>query len=340
MRWAEMRRRAIDPTRIAGVTQIVYDDADRRGVRGLLVRNAAGLSVTFIVDRALDAAELIAHGSPLTWYGPGNASLGGYLDPSPDDFARTFFGGLVTTCGLDAFGPPGCDRYGSWPQHGHVNHMPAREVRYVVDWDGVEPCIEINGTIVQFSMFGESLRLERTWRVLLNENRITLHDRVTNDGGATVPHMVLYHCNVGFPLLDEATRWTIDVSATTPRDAEAMKGLDCWDRGGLPQPEFLEQVFVHQPRANASGWCTATATNPALARGMALAIAFRPDELPGLFSWRMLGYSTYVMAIEPANCTTVAGRLAAAKAGTLPALAPGQSRNYHLTFSVASSFGM
>ena len=104
---AELRRRVIDPACVAGVTPVVYDDARRRGVRAIHVRNARGLRLSLIVDRGLDASELLYRGVPLTWYGPGNAAPVEGRDPSVDAFERTFFGGLVTTCGMDAYGPPG-----------------------------------------------------------------------------------------------------------------------------------------------------------------------------------------------------------------------------------------
>ena len=334
---AELRRRMIDPARLAGVTPVVFDDGPRRGARALHVRNAAGLSVTFVTDRALDASELVFRGHPLTWHGPGNAVPALDSDPEVGAFERTFFGGLVTTCGMEAFGPPGEDRWGDWPQHGHFNRLCARDVRYTVRWDEPVPVIEVCGTILQFRMFGESLRVQRTWRVGVYENSITLHDRVTNDGGRREPHMLLYHCNIGFPMLDDATFWTIDAASTEPRDAVAEAALGVWNRGAPPQPQFAEQVFVHQPSADEAGWATATATNPRLAGGTSLSIGFRPIELPALFSWRMLGYGTYVMAAEPANCPNVHGRIAAERDGSLPMLEPGETRDYTLRFSVSGA---
>ena len=331
---AELRRRVIDPGSVAGVTAIVYDDARRRGVRALQVRNARGLQLSLIVDRGLDASELLHRGVPLTWYGPGNAAPVAGRDPSVDAFERTFFGGLVTTCGMDAYGPPGHDAWGSWPQHGHFNRTAATDVHCTTDWNADEPAIEITATIRQFQMFGAAIRVERTWRMQVDANTIELRDRVTNDGGRREPHMVLYHCNAGYPLLGERTRWTLDATETRPRDAVAALDLERWMCGGAPQATFAEQVFLHQPHADPSGWSSATAWNPALDGGTALTVSFRPEQLPGLFTWRMLGYGTYVMAVEPANCTNVGGRLAAGPA--LPFLESGEWRDYNLRFEVES----
>ncbi|HEY5062168.1 MAG TPA: DUF4432 family protein, partial [Gemmatimonadaceae bacterium] len=69
---------------------------------------------------------------------------------------------------------------------------------------------------------------------------------------------------------------------------------------------------------------------------LSLTVSYRPDQLPALFTWRMLGYETYVMAAEPANCPTIEGRIEAERRGTLPMLEPGESREYELQFDVRS----
>ncbi len=333
----ELRRRSIDPARIAGVSPIVFDDPQRRGVHALQVRNATGLGLTLVPDRGLDASELLFGGVPLTWYGPGNAAPSSSLDPSTDAFNRTFFGGLVTTCGMDAFGPPGRDRFGAWPQHGHFNHLAARDVRYGAIGEGPTATIEVKGTVLQFAMFGAALRIERTWTIGMYENTVMLHDRVSNDGGNVQPHMVLYHCNIGWPMLDDQMYWMVNASESTPRDEVAAKAFEQRFLGGAPQDAFAEEVFVHTPLAGDDGWAAATAINPRLQGGLSLSIAYLPAQLPALFSWRMLGYGTYVMAAEPANCANVRGRAAAAADRTLPMLEPGEARDYELRFSVSAT---
>jgi hypothetical protein len=47
-----------------------------------------------------------------------------------------------------------------------------------------------------------------------------------------------------------------------------------------------------------------------------------------------MGEGTYVLGLEPANCSGIAGRAAARKAGDLPYLAPGESRRYALEIEV------
>lgn len=321
---------------LGGIRAIRLDEGRARGVRAFDVRTATGMRFQCIADRALDIASLEYNGIPLAWHAPAGVAAPAFYDAHDPSFARNFFGGLVTTCGLNAFGPPGRDAWGEWGQHGRVNHLPAEELSHRTSWNGGVCTFEISGVVREAELFGESLRLERTWRAYLGSSRIELTDRVTNEGGSSVPHMLLYHCNGGFPLLDETTRLYVSHRSVAPRDERAGEGLDVWDRGGLPDADFAEQVFVHQPLACADGWARALIANFALnaPNGLALSVRFKPMQLSALFTWRMLGVKTYVMALEPANCATIAGRAAARAAETLPFIEPGEVRTYELTFDV------
>lgn len=321
-----LRSRVLRGEQLGGVSLVQLEN----GVRAARIRTLGGIDALVILDRAMDIAWCSFRGTPLVWNGPG-----ALLPPHPgtlndDEFQRRFFGGLVTTCGLEAFGPAGSDEYGTWGQHGHVNHTAATEIAVTNAFDAEEPYMELRGMVRQVRMFGESLRLERVWRASLYGRELMLHDRVTNDGGSAVPHMLLYHCNAGYPLLDEELTLTLPQTGMAPRDDEAKRGLAEWNRGGQPDASFQEQVFVHSPSAGAGRWCVATFANPRIERS--LSVGFQPDQLPACFSWRMLGEGTYVMAVEPANCPTIEGRIAAAETGTLPFLQPGETRAYDLRF--------
>lgn len=78
--------------------------------------------------------------------------------------------------------------------------------------------------------------------------RVTLiiSDTVKNRGDTSTPLMLLYHMNVGYPLLCEQAVVSIPSSRVTPRDARAAEGLDRWDKVESPTPGFKEQCYFHQ----------------------------------------------------------------------------------------------
>lgn len=324
------------PEQLGGVRTFAFEDGRACGVRALDVSSGAGLRLTAIADRALDVCALEFRGIPLVWHGPGGIAAPSFARSSDESFAENFFGGLFTTCGLGNFGPAGVDAYGRFGMHGRVNHLPVENLAVRTIWAGDTCTYEIAGTISEAQMFGEDLTLERVLRVELGSNRLTVLDVVSNKGGARRPHMMLYHCNMGFPLLDSHAELHVSHRSIQPRDACARSGIADWNRGGDPEPAFAEQVFLHRPVACSDGYARATMLNRSLDddRGVALSVRFDPAQLPALFTWRMLGVRTYVMGIEPANCQTIDGRVKAGEAGTLPFLEPGERRSYELSFEV------
>ena len=60
----------------------------------------------------------------------------------------------------------------------------------------------------QVALLGENLSLRRRIELRAGRPEIIITDRISNDGFVATPHMLLYHINVGWPLLDE---WEKDV---------------------------------------------------------------------------------------------------------------------------------
>ncbi|MEO0565239.1 MAG: DUF4432 family protein, partial [Chloroflexota bacterium] len=111
--------------------------------------------------------------------------------------------------------------------------------------DGDDYRLEISGIVRQARLFGENLVLRRRISTALGSNTVTLNDSVTNEGFRVQPHMMLYHCNLGFPLLSAEAKLIIDTSEIIPRDTTAEEGLEQWSRFGSPTPGYAEQVFRH-----------------------------------------------------------------------------------------------
>lgn len=321
---------------VGGIETFRYDDGRGQGVRALRFVTGSGFSVTAVVDRALDVAHADFGGIPLCWDSSNEIAAPEYYDPVGDGWLQTFFGGLFTTAGLTNFGPGGSDRYGAYGLHGRIDCLPAQDVQRVVHWEGDECTLEVTGTVRQTRVFGENLILRRHLSTRLGSRNLHLLDTVTNEGATRTPHMILYHCNGGFPILAPGARLYVSHSGMRPRDAEAEKGLAVWDQVEEPQAGFAEQVFIHAPVSIDDGRAAVLLANRSLrdGQGLGLAIRFDPDQLPALMQWRMFGQGTYVMGMEPANCPTIEGRVEAGRRGTLPFLEAGECREYDLDFEV------
>ena len=194
--------------------------------------------------------------------------------------------------------------------------------------------MEISGEIRQAAIFCENLVLRRRLTTQLGSNQIRIEDTVTNEGFEPASHMLLYHFNLGFPLLGEHTRLRVQSEKTVARDADAQIGLADWDRFQAPTPGYREQVFIHRPVADENGLTSVELLNSQM--GFGLRWVYKTAELPFLMEWKMMGEGTYVVGVEPANCDGLGGRAATRAMGALPQLNPGETRSYNIQVEVIS----
>ena len=140
--------------------------------------------------------------------------------------------------------------------------------------------------------------------------------------------MFLYHVNIGFPIVDAGSRIVLPDPALEPAgDYPVDDFLDIH----APQRGYEERVASFRPRPDPSGVASVGIVNEA--RGLGLALRFRPSQLPHPFIWRMLGEGSYAVALEPST-NRVSGRLAARESGELIELEPGETRRYELDLEV------
>lgn len=332
---AELLQRVGDLGQVAGIRESVLQGGRATGVRALDVVTGSGLAFTALPDRCLDLCAASFRGASLCWHSQAGVVHPAYYEPQGTGWLWSFFGGLMTSCGLTQVGSPNVDEGEHLGEHGRIANVPAEEVRWGSDWEGDELTFWIAGTMREARLFGPDLRLHRRISARLGGVSIRVENEVENAGFARSPLMVLFHCNGGFPLLEAGAELLVRGRGVQPRDEEARQGLADWSTFPGPQPGWKEQVFYHTPEAGPDGWSTAALINRRFdgGRGRGLAIRFQPAQLPHLTQWKMVGQTAYVVGLEPANCL-VDGRHAAREAGRLQFIGPRERRRFDLEFQV------
>jgi len=333
-RWtkAELLRRVGHMDQLAGIRLVEAGDGKAHGCRMLDVWTGTGLRFLVNAERALDISCCDYKGMPLSWRSPAGDVHPAYYEPQGIGWLRSFPGGLLTTCGLDQFGLPFQDGGVELGLHGRISNLPASQVNTRTYWVGDDYQLEITAEVWQSALFGEYLVLRRRISTALGSNRISIEDIITNQGFDPVPHMLLYHFNLGFPLVSENTHLHLEAEETLPRDAIAQSGLKEWDQYQLPTPGYQEQVFIHRISANKQGIAIVELSNPQI--GIRLRWSYATANLPYLMEWKMMGEGAYVVGVEPANCNGLGGGAAIREMNQLPMLEPGESRDYHIDVEV------
>jgi hypothetical protein len=327
----DLAARVGDLSQIAGIRLSTWQDGREQGLRVAHVRSGSGLELSVLLDRGMDIGPASFRGLPLAWISPAGFAHPAYHEPSGTGWLRTFGGGLLTGCGLTYLGAPDQDEGEALGLHGRLSHIPAARVSVSEAWTGDECELAVRGEMRQACVFGENLRLVRTIATSLGKSEIEIRDEIENLGAGPCPLMVLYHINLGFPLLDAESRLEAPPHEVRPRDAIAAAGISEWMRFAPPTRGYEEQVFYHDIPADADGWAGIVLKNAAL--GLALGVRCKKDGLPNLVQWKMPGEGGYVLGLEPANCR-VEGRSRERARGTLQHIAPGERRELCVRLSV------
>jgi hypothetical protein len=181
------------------------------------------------------------------------------------------------------------------------------------------------------ALFNENLVLRRRVSTYLGARTIRIHDEVENQGFETQGLMLLYHFNLGYPLLDDGARFVAPSLEVKPRDADAEAGMGSSSLFTEPVDGYREQVFYHRTGRDEEGKTCAAIVNEQL--GLGWFVRFNPDQLPRLIQWKSMKTGDYCLGIEPANCL-VEGRAVERERGTLQMIAPFETRTFDLEIGV------
>lgn len=335
----ELQQRVGCMDQICGIRSSVLCEGRAAGTRIADLWTGSGLEMTILLDRAMDIGAARWQGMSLCWRSSVGDVHPAYYEPQGLGWLRTFGGGLVTTCGLTYAGAPGVDQGEEFGLHGRISALPAEHVHLDAEWDDQGRYkVWATGKVRQTRVFGENVLLLRRIYTYLGEKRFWIEDVVRNEGYQTTEHMILYHVNLGFPVVDEGARLVAPSQAAIPRDAEAEKEKEAFGEFHGPRVGYREKVYYHQMQPDGNGLVPVAVVNSQAngGTGFGVYLIYRQRELPHFVEWKMLGQGTYVVGLEPSNCL-VEGRAKERAEGRLQFLEPGQQRSYWLEIGVLST---
>lgn len=330
----DLRQRIGDISQIAGIRSYTLNEGLAKGVDALEVRTGSGLSFTVLPGRAMDIAWLEYKGVPFGYITNTGVTHPQFYHPVGYEWLRSFCGGMLTTCGLTHVGPPETDGIWELGLHGRISNIPAMEVSHHMAWEGDDPVFRVEGRMRESVLYEENLVLMRRITARGGDSKLIIEDEIENQGYRDTPFMILYHMNLGFPLISENSRLIASIDRTSARDDDAEKGIGSFDHFEAPTPDYAAQVFFHELAADKVGNTSVAVVNDVLNIGFRL--RFNRKELPYFTQWKMMGQQDYVAGLEPGNCTPT-GRSAARKNGSLVMLKPGEKRNVRLELEILNT---
>jgi hypothetical protein len=321
---------------LAGVQRYRFSEGRAKGVEAVEVRTGSGLEFTVLPGRGMDISRLSFGGVPFSYLAKPGIVAPEYYEHDGISWLRNFFAGMLTTCGLTNVGVGGEYRdrmLGPVPQglHGRISNTPAELVSVKEEWIENEFRMTVSGRMREAMLHAENLTLTREITASLGGKALHLSDTVENEGFLPRPLMLLYHINVGYPLLDEGSRFICNPRSTESNDETAAKAVADFRKVHAPVNAMPEKVYFHDLPCGKDGKTGVALVNDRLEAG--LYIRFNKLQLPEFTQWKQLGEAEYVIGLEPGNCRP-SGMAAQEKRGKLEILPPGGRKKVELEIGV------
>lgn len=334
----QLLRHVGDISQICGTKQYQLTSGNEQGVNAVDFWTGSGFNFTVLPDRGLDISYAAYNGIPLCWRSSTGDVAPAYYEPQGVGWLRGFFGGLLTTCGMTYLGEPDEDQGETFGLHGRVSYIPAKNVWTDSRWEGSRYMLWVQGKVTETAALGEHLcRTRRIWTELGAHN-LHIEDIVENLGYQETPHMYLFHINVGFPIVSEASELLAPSTTVTPRDEHAAEGLKNYARCEGPTADFREEVYYHEMEPDADNHVYVALVNRSFNRGqgIGLYVKYHKTQFPRFTQWKMCGEAAYAVGLEPSNCG-VEGRAKEREQGTLQYIPPGGRKHYEIEIGILTS---
>lgn len=312
--------------------------ARSEGVELLRVNNGP-MEVTFLPSRGMGIWKIACDGIDIGWQsptrGPVHPQFVPIFDPSGIGWLEGF-DELLVRCGLQSNGAPQFNAQGQlqYPLHGRIANLPVEYIEVSVDTDTGEITIETVTCETRFLIY--DLRLKSTVRIQAGSRKLYLQDTVLNASAKPSSMQLLYHINIGRPVLEGGSQVHIPAQRIVPRNAHAAKDINSWNTYLPPTDGYSEQVYFAQPIADRDGWTTTMLSNAAQSLGVS--VRSQTTTLPYFIVWKNTAAERdgYVTGLEPATGFPNARSFEETKQRVVP-LAPTEQKNFELEIEILTN---
>lgn len=261
------------------------------------------LKVAIVPTRGMGVWKAWKDGFELGWKSPVRGPVHPAFVPIGEPSGLGWLDGfdeLMCRCGLVSNGAPDFDERGQLIHslHGRIANLPAHKLELAVD--DVKETIALTGIVEESRFHFRKLRLHSTFTMEFGSHSLTWHDEVENFGGELTQMQMLYHTNIGAPLLEEGAELRAPLRQVVPWDqASAEAGTAVWHTFPGPQQGFHQQVYLLDLLANDAGRTEILLKNADSISAVGLRFDIR--QLPCFSLWRNLvpHADGYVTGLEP-----------------------------------------
>jgi len=330
----ELLKRTGNLSQVSGIKEYTFNSGRAKGVDAIDV-NAGELQFTVFPSRCLDIGAASYKGFPFGYVSKsGLRSPEYFIENKGRGFLDSFYGGLLTTSGLNNVGADCIVDGRDYGVHGEIANIPAEMVSKRMYWEEDQLNFEISGTVRHSRFYAEDLVLTRKIQTSLGSNSLVINDTIENHDFKPVPLMLLYHINVGFPFLDgNSELFSTKINKSWPRTHSAEKGLLEFNHFSEPVDGIEEECFYHSfdtkdGKANVCLYNSKLGEN-----GMGFFLRYDTRQLPVFLQWKMMRSREYVCGLNPAT-TYAEGRKQALERNEVKFIEPMEKKVFSIEMGV------
>ena len=266
--------------------------------------DTGGVRALILPTRGMGIWQIEKNGTTFAWEspvcGPVNPSQVPVFDPNGIGWLEGF-DEFVVRCGLESNGAPEHDLNGQliYPLHGRIANLPAQSLS--IEYDEASGRLDVIGEVLESRLFIKRLRLRSRIRFHAGQSEITLLDDVANELAKPAKMQLLYHINIGSPVLEAGAVLDAPVKELAPKDDLSATEIDKWNQFDGPEPGYGERVYFAELHADESSCTTALLRSQNSDQG--IAVSFNINQLPKFILWKNTAALSdgYVVGLEPAT---------------------------------------
>ena len=261
---------------LATLRRYTVNDGIEKGIEVIDCDNGT-LRFLLNVTKACDMMQLYHKGQNMTF-----VSKNGFMKREVP-FGKRFEGGMLYTCGLDSAG----EREG-FEEHGSFHNTPAQILRAECSEEG----IIVEAVIRDTEVCGKNLILRRTITSKIGSDRVSVVDRLSNEAYRDEKYCLLYHVNVGYPMMDAGAKIVGDITDCQPRTEWAEKKMKTAFQVEAPIPNFEETCYYFKLKKPEVSLVNETI-------GKKFTVSYSGDTLPEFLAWKSIASGDYAVGLEP-----------------------------------------
>jgi hypothetical protein len=261
------------------------------------------LKIRAVPTRGMGILDAHCDGERLGWKspvrGPVHPQFVSLMEPTGMGWLDGF-DELMVRCGLESNGSPVFDEQGRLvhPLHGRIANKPAHSLKVMIDAESGVIRLQAVVDEIRFHFF--KMQLTTTLFTSFGSTSFGWEDEVLNLGSTPATMQMLYHLNVGAPLLSPRAKLIAPVRTVSPHDnyPDDVAVRD-WQVYPMLPSAAPQQSFFFELLGDDAGRTQVLLEAADSAQG--LAIRFKQRELPCFTLWRnsVPAADGYVTGLEP-----------------------------------------